>query len=388
MYNICVVTGSRSEYGVLKRLLFCLKNDPRVKLTLVVTGSHLSNDYGYTKKEIDEDGFNNYIEIPILEGDVSDMGMIIGKTISKFSLFFMDNLTDFLVVIGDRYEILGVTIAAYMQKIPIGHISGGDVTEGALDDAIRHSITKMSYLHFPGCEESRKRIIQMGEAPDRVFNVGELGVENCLFTELLSRSELASELGADFILQDYAVVTYHPVTMEKESYIGQMHELIEAMNNVPDLAYLITMSNADEGGSIINDIWKKEASKHSNWLLVASLGSLKYLSAVKWSKVVIGNSSSGILEVPSMGIPTVNIGDRQKGRKQVSSIIQVGINGDDIKDGIFKATDKHFGDSCKGIKSFYDGGETSKHICSTILDFLDGGSINLEKGFYDVKFEQ
>ena len=322
-HRVCVITGTRAEYGLLRRLLFRFENNKDVDLVLIVTGSHLSKAFGDTQQEIITDGRYDFIKIPIPMEDDSKKGMAnaTGVAICSFSEYFSNNKPELVVVLGDRYEILAVVIAARMIGIPVAHISGGDITEGAIDNEIRHAITKMSQLHFPGCEESRNRIIQMGESPDTVFNVGELGVENCLKTHLMSREELVEQLSFDELLGDYSLVTFHPVTMENDTGVEEVTELIHAMEAVSNMSYIITMANADAGGRAINEMWRQAGKMHDNWLVVSSLGIHRYLSAMKYAKVIIGNSSSGIFEAPSLGVPTVNIGDRQKGRMMAESII-------------------------------------------------------------------
>ncbi len=332
MYKVCVVTGTRAEYGVLRQLLLKLQNSVEIDLQLLVTGSHLSEKFGNTQTEIQSDGFVEYIKVPIPIEDDSKEGMALstGVALQKFAELFSEIRPDLLVVLGDRFEIFAVVAAAHLIGIPIAHISGGDVTEGAVDDAIRHCITKMSSLHFPGCEQSRKRIIQMGEQPDTVFNVGEPGVENCLKLELMERNKLANDLQFDYINGDYSVVTFHPVTMENNTAQQQLQKLIQAMDKFKNMAYIVTLANADAGGRLINDIWLQEGKKHSNWLVVSSLGVKRYLSAVKYAKLVIGNSSSGVIEAPSMHTTTINIGDRQKGRMMAESVICCEPKYDDI----------------------------------------------------------
>lgn len=262
-YQICVVTGTRADYGLLRKLLLRLKNYLDVKLTLVVTGSHLSGDFGNTQKEIIEDGFSDFVKIPLDITDDSREGMAIstGDALIKFAKFFTSYKPDILVVLGDRYEIFSAVSAAYLIGIPVAHISGGDITEGAVDNAIRHCLTKMSCIHFPGCEQSRKRIIQMGEQPDLVFNVGEPGVENCLSMKLLTKQELSESLKFNIIDYDYSVVTFHPVTLEYDKSIAQTYELIRAMDSQKNMNYIITMSNADAGGRAINTVWLQEGKK-------------------------------------------------------------------------------------------------------------------------------
>lgn len=387
-YEVCVITGTRAEYGLLKELLFRLRDDSRFQLTLVVTGSHLIEKFGNTQKEIMEDGFVDYIKIPIPLEDDSKPGMAraAGIAMERFAEFFAGYKPDICIVLGDRFEIFAAVSAAHLIGIPVAHISGGDVTEGAVDDAMRHCITKLSSLHFPGCEQSARRIIQMGEQPARVFNVGEPGVENCLKVTCMSRMSLADNLSFDGIMGDYAVVTFHPVTMEDSTAAYQLHELICAMEEFSDMSYIITKANADAEGRIVNDIWQREAARHRNWKLVSSLGVVRYLSTVKYAKVVIGNSSSGIFEAPAMGTPTVNIGDRQKGRMLSESIVNCLPEQEKIAASIRQVLEDGFQQRAKKITSLYGDGTTSEQIVRHIIEYLDEKGKTIEKGFYDIDF--
>lgn len=388
MYKVCVVTGTRADYGLLRQLLIKLNNDVNVDLQLVVTGSHLSEKFGNTQQEIKNDGFDDYIKMPIPIEDDSKKGMAIstGVAMQEIVGIFANNRPELLVILGDRFEILASAIAAHMMGIPVAHISGGDITEGAVDDAIRHCITKMSCLHFPGCEQSRKRIIQMGESPNSVFNVGEPGVENCLNLALMERDELAANLQFEYINHDFSVVTFHPVTMEDNTAQQQLYELIHAMEQYNNMAYIVTLANADAGGRLINDIWLREGEKHDNWLIVSSLGVVRYLSAVKFAKLVIGNSSSGIVEAPSMKTPTINIGDRQKGRMIAESVICCEPKCNDISNAMQKALTDEFQEKAKHVKSPFGDGTTSDQIVEHILEYLRGKRETHEKKFYDIKF--
>lgn len=385
-YRVCVVTGTRADYGLLRGLLFRLKNNTLVDLDILVTGSHLSEKYGNTQQELVNDGFVQFNRLPIPIDDDTKGGMAYatGVALSGFAEYFVNHMPELLVVLGDRYEILAAVIAARMCGIPVAHISGGDVTEGAIDDSIRHSVTKMSQLHFPGCEQSRNRIIQMGEQPDTVFNVGESGVENCLKMQLLDREELAKSIGFNGVFADYAVITFHPVTMEDNTGVEQVGEVIKALDSV-QMNYVITMANADAGGRAINDIWINEGKRHSNWLVVTSLGVVRYLSTMKYAKVVIGNSSSGIVEAPSMGVPTVNIGDRQKGRMQAESIINCKPLKDEIVAAIKKALTKDFQIIAQNTKSPFGDGTTSEQIEKHLITFLQNKKLVNEKHFYDIR---
>ena len=386
-YTVTVVTGTRADYGLLRELLFRLRDNDSIKLDLVVTGSHLSNLFGSTREEIIKDGFSEHtcIPLPIEDDTKSGMARTTGVAVEKFADYFAEKVPDVVVVLGDRYEIFSAVIAAHFQGIPVAHISGGDVTEGAIDDSIRHSITKMSQIHFPGCEQSKNRIIQMGEQPNTVFNVGELGVENCIKMNLMSREELEESVQWKYISDSYAIVTFHPVTLEDNTGLQQVNELIRAMNEISELSFIITMANADAGGRAINDLWISEGKKHDNWLVVSSLGVKRYLSAMKYSKMVIGNSSSGIVEAPAMGVPTINIGDRQKGRMMASSVLSCPAICDEIVTSVRNALDGEFISSIKDVISPFGDGNTSMLIEKELMSFLKCDIRSIEKHFYDLK---
>ena len=389
-HKVMVVTGTRADYGLLRELLFRLKKSVENELQLVVTGSHLSEEYGNTQDEIRQDGFEGYISIELPLSNNSNIGMskTTGYAIGAFAECIDILKPDMMVVLGDRDEILAAAIAAQFIGVPIAHISGGDVTEGAIDDVIRHAITKMSTLHFAGCEQSRKRIIQMGEQPDFVFNVGEPGVENCLKLELMSREALAENLGFEGILKNYGVVTFHPVTKDYTSAREQLYALISAMDEFSDMFYIITMANADAGGKEINEIWKLEELSRDNWIVVSSLGVIRYLTAVKFAKVVIGNSSSGIVEAPVMGTPTVNIGDRQAGRMIADSVICCKVNREEIVAAIRAGCSSKFQALAEHVKSPFGDGTTSRKIYETVLKYLEQDRNSYRKRFYDIKFDE
>lgn len=388
MFKICVVTATRAEYGLLRPLLFKLGSNEEVILQLVVTGAHLCEKFGNTQNEIKADGFTDYYSIPIPLDDDSKKGMAIatGFATEKFATAYSELSPDIVVILGDRYEMLGVATAAHLSGIPIAHIGGGDVTEGAVDDAIRHCITKMSSLHFPSCEQSAKRIIQMGEDPARVFNVGEPGIENCLNMQFLSRTELAKQLDFPNVNNEYCVVTFHPVTMEDNTAGLQVYELIKAMDSFQNMAYVITKANADAGGRCINEIWEQEAKSRNNWLVVDSLGMLRYLTAVKYSKLVMGNSSSGLVEVPAFGVPTINIGDRQKGRMLAKSVISCTPVSTAIKAAMRKGLSEDFLNSIQGEKLPFGNGTTSIKVMNAILGYLKESKTTNKKAFYNINF--
>ena len=381
MKTISVFTSTRAEYGLLYNLIKRINEADDLKLDLIVSGTHLSHKYGHTIDEIYKDGFKISEIIEIINQN-EDVDEAISKALLGSSRHFKTVKPDMLIVLGDRYEILGPVIAAANARIPIAHIHGGETTEGAVDEAIRHAVTKFSYLHFTGCEEYRRRVVQLGESEDRVFNVGTLGTENILLQPLLSLKELEGELG--FKLDNYGLVTFHPVTLEGENVEKQMHELMDAMLFIDNMRFIVTKSNADAGGDKINDMWDEFEKKHSDKVkVVYSLGLKKYLSAMKYCKAVIGNSSSGILEAPVMKVPTVNIGDRQKGRIQADSIINCNAYKDEIVKAINRAVSDEFRENIKNIPCIYGDGSTSELIIEKIRESFKKG-INLKKKFNDI----
>ena len=380
MKKIAVVTATRAEYGILRPLIFRLKKENEIQLQVIVTGTHLSEKYGNTQLEIQEDGVDIFRKIPILEeGNTPyDISLTMANALCGFAAYFKEERPDMVVVLGDRTEILGVCAAAMNEQIPIAHLHGGEITEGAVDDCVRHAITKMSYLHFPATEAYRRRIIQLGENPGRVFSVGALGVENILHVPLLSYQETCEQIGIPNGA-DYAVMTFHPVTLEKETARTQTEELLQAMEQEKQRFYLITMANADAGGDVVNDMLKKFADTNENVILVHSLGMVRYLSAVKYSRFVLGNSSSGIIEAPALGVPTVNIGDRQRGRLMADTIISCEPKKEDIVAAM------HLAEQTKHkVSTIYGDGNTSEKIVTVLKDFLFHDKIDLKKTFYDI----
>ena len=322
MKRVAIVTSTRAEYGLLSPLIKRVEVDDVLELDLIVTGTHLSHKHGYTIDDIRDDGVKISHEIPIQDDNNTPYGISItvANAMKGFAKCFKDDRPDIVVILGDRTEMLGVAAAALNERIPIAHIHGGEVTEGAVDDCIRHAITKMSYIHFTSTEAYRQRVVQMGEEPNRVFNVGALGVENILNRELMNEDEIRANVGIPAGI-NYVVVTFHPVTMEDNTASDQVGELCKSMNDSPNFFYLITGANADAGGDCINSNLQNFAETHSNALFVQNLGMRRYLSAIRYASFVMGNSSSGIIEAPAIGTPTINIGDRQKGRIHGHSVI-------------------------------------------------------------------
>lgn len=379
--KICAITTTRADYGIMRPLLLKLNDAEWADLKLAVTGTHLLKSFGYTIDEITKDGLDIDAKINIMSKENSsaaDTAKIMSRTVEKFTEYFDRGNIDVVLVLGDRYETLEVAAAAVVCNLPIIHIAGGETTEGAIDEVFRHSITKMSYLHFASTEAYRKRIIQLGEDPKRVYNVGALGVENVMKVRCLSRRQLSDDL--DFDLQGgYAVVTFHPVTYEKGSAIRQLKELLKVMHAHQEMKFIITMANNDPEGSKINDELEKFVKKNRNCLLVSSLGTLRYFSAIKYSRCVIGNSSSGIVEVPSFNKPTVNIGDRQKGRIQCESIINCRPEYKDIEKALRKALRFN-----RKVDNPYGKGNTSDMMMRIIRKTFYEKDVDLKKKFFDI----
>ncbi len=384
MKKICIVTSTRAEYGLLLNLIRKVEEDKDLDSCLIVTGTHLSNDYGYTIKEIEEDGVSIDEIIPILSEKEDEKG--VAETMATALLTFEEAFErikpDMLVVLGDRYELISICWAAFMLKIPIAHISGGELTEGAIDDAVRHSLTKMSRLHFPACEVYRKRIIQLGENPDTVFNYGDLGVENILNMEYMAKDELEQFLGIR-LDHPYACVTFHPVTLSRDSVVYQLNELLKALENFPWMTFIITGANADAGGREIKHIISDFVRNHDNCFLYESLGIRRYLSLMRGSEMVIGNSSSGIIEAPSLRIPTVNIGERQEGRLRADSIIDCGPVCGEIVHAMERAMTEEFKEKVKRTENPYGSGNTSEEILKEIKQYLSKPR-DVKKKFFDI----
>lgn len=385
MKKVCVVTGTRAEYGLLRPLIEKINKDNELTLQLVATGMHLSPEFGLTYREIEEAGFYIDEKIEILLSSDTSIGIAksMGLAMISFSECFARLKPDMIVVLGDRYEIFSAVSAAVVARIPVTHLYGGETTEGAFDEAFRHSITKMSYLHFTSTEEYRQRVIQLGENPLRVFNVGALGIENIKTAALLSKQELENNI--DFkMAEKTALVTFHPVTLENNTSQEQFKNLIDALDEVTDLKIIFTKANSDTDGRIINKMIDDYVSGHKEKAVsFTSMGQLKYLSAMKYASVIAGNSSSGIVEAPSFKVPTVNIGDRQKGRVQAKSIINCCPYKEDIYNSIMKALSCDFLMSIEKMNNPYGEGNVSGKVLAIIKENFKYG-VDLKKSFYDV----
>jgi len=388
MKTISILTATRAEYGLLKPIIVKLKKTADFDVRLVVTGAHLSPEFGMTFKEIEQEDIkiDEKVEILLSADTPSSISKSMGLAMISFSDYFNKVKPDLLIVLGDRYETLAVCCVAMNQQIPIAHLYGGETTEGAIDESIRHAITKLSYLHFTSTEEYRRRVIQLGEQPDRVFCVGAIGVENILNEKLMSLDELESSI--DFKLdKPFAVITFHPVTLEENNSAEQFLNLIEALKNYKDMKFIFCKANADANGRVINKIIEDFVQENENAVVFSSLGTLRYLSTLKFCSMVIGNSSSGLIEAPSFGIPTINIGDRQKGRLQSSSVINCKPVYLQIDKAITLALSEEFKKKAISCINPYGHGNTSKKIVDTIKDFLSSDKIDLKKKFYDCEMK-
>ena len=383
---ISVLTATRADFGLLKPII--AKLNKYFDVRIVVTGMHLSQAFGSTYMEIEQSGFviDKKVDILLSSDTPSSISKSMGLAMIGFGEYFEDLKPDLLLVLGDRYETLSVCCAAMNARIPIAHLYGGETTEGAIDESIRHAITKMSYLHFASTEEYRKRIIQLGEDPERVVTVGAIGIENIIKSNLLTKTEL--EQSINFVLdQPYAVITFHPVTLEENNVKYQFEHLLEACNRHKEFKFIFTKANSDAHGSIINELIDRFVSENENTVAFSSLGMLRYLSALRYCNMVIGNSSSGLIEAPSFGIPTINIGDRQKGRLQSSSVINCLAETNEIMKAIQIAKSKAFNDKAKNTINPYGDGNTSTKVIEEIKKFLLNNNINLKKQFYNIKCE-
>ncbi|MCM1251866.1 MAG: UDP-N-acetylglucosamine 2-epimerase [Clostridium sp.] len=386
MKKICIVTGTRAEYGLLKPVIDKVNSSETMELQLVVTGMHLSTEFGLTYKEIEEDGYPIIAKIEMLLSSDTTVGVTksMGVALLGFADYYETYKPDIVVILGDRYEALMAATAAMVARVPIAHIHGGELTEGAMDDAIRHSITKMSHLHFTSTEEYRNRVIQMGEQPQMVYNVGALGVENIKKAALMEKAAL--EKSIHFVFDTPVImVTYHPVTLENMSSAEseeQFANILKVIDNHKELKVIFTKANSDLYGRIINQMIDDFVDKNDDRCIAyTSLGQLRYLSALQFCDVVMGNSSSGIIEVPSFGIPTVNIGNRQKSRVCADSVIHCGNEAGDIEMALDKAMSINFRVFIQNQKNPYEGSHTSEVILKVIDTALDKG-IDVRKKFY------
>ena len=382
--KICVVTGSRADYGLLHWLMKSIENETDLELQIIVTGMHLSPEFGLTYKEIEKDGYyiDKKVEMLLSADTSSAISKSTGLGLIGFADAFHELNPDIVVLLGDRFEVLAAAIAANFAKIPISHISGGETTAGALDEAIRHSITKMAWWHFVAADEYEKRVIQLGEHPDRVFNVGDVGVDAIKKATLLSKEELTKKTGIQFGEKNL-LITYHPVTLEKQTSQKQFQALLDVFYDLKDLNLIFTMPNADSDGRIIKQMVDDFVLNNSNSSIAfISMGHLNYLSTLQFVDGVVGNSSSGLAEVPTFKIGTINIGDRQKGRLKAKSVINCKPVKDSIKDAIGMLYSEDFQQMLPSVVSPYGEGDATEKIMAVLKH--QPTPKETKKDFYDL----
>ena len=385
MRKICVFTGTRADYGIMSRLVHLIDKDPDLQLQIIATNMHLSPEFGMTYKEIENDGFKIDKKVEMMLSSDTATGTVksMGLALIGFADALEDLKPDLAVILGDRYEMLAAAEACLINKVPIAHIAGGAISEGAYDDAIRHSITKMSHLHFTETDEYRKRVIQLGEHPNRVWSTGALGVNNIRNEQIMPLSELESSL--DFHLgEKFLLITFHPVTMENATAAEQCDSLLRALSEInSNYQLLFTLPNSDTDGRVIIQKINDYVSAHSDKAFaITSLGKRRYYSALKFATAVVGNSSSGLVEAPSFHIPTLNIGNRQQGRTRGETVIDVPATLDGMRNGLKQALSADFIAKCKTATNPYEKANTLETIYNTIKKYpLDGIT---KKSFYNL----
>lgn len=383
--KICIITGTRAEYGLLRWVMQGIKDDPDLRLQVIATGMHLSPEFGLTYREIEQDGFQIDRKVEMLTSSDTPVG--IAKSMGLGLIGFADALNelqpDLIVVLGDRFEIFAAVAAALVARIPVAHLHGGEATEGLIDEAIRHSITKMSHLHFVAAEEYRQRVIQLGEQPDRVFLVGGLGIDNIKRLTLLDRANLEASLGFKFG-QKNLLITFHPVTLETATATDQMAELLAALAELNDTQLLFTLPNADTDGRTLIRMVEQFAAQHPNAHAYTSLGQLRYLSCIAQVDGVVGNSSSGLAEVPSFKKGTINVGDRQRGRLQAASVINCEPARQSIAAALERLYDLDFQASLNQVVNPYGESGASEKIIAAIKTMVLDDVI--KKRFYDYEY--
>ena len=382
--KVAVVTGTRAEFGLLYWTIKGILDDTSLELQLIVTGMHLSPEFGMTVKEIEESNFPISKKVEILMSSDTPVGISksMGLGMISFAEVYEELKPDICLVLGDRYEIFAAVSAAMIARIPVAHCHGGESTQGLIDEPIRHSITKMSHLHFTSIKEYTDRVIQLGENPNRVFNVGALSIENIYKLKLLNKAEFEENIDFKIISHTF-LFTFHPVTLDKGSAEEQIKSVLNSLDNFPNAKIIFTMPNADTDGRIImKHIDSYVANNSERAIAFSSLGRIRYLSALRYVDLVIGNSSSGLVEVPSFGIPTVNIGDRQRGRVHGGSVINTACSVTEITSAIEKALSSDFRKKVKEIKNPYDAGFSSEKILKVLREYpLEG---ILKKKFFDL----
>ncbi|WP_326984851.1 UDP-N-acetylglucosamine 2-epimerase [Chryseobacterium sp. MYb264] len=385
MKKICFVTATRAEYGLLKPLMKLVENSDLAQLQIIATGAHLSPEFGLTYKNIEDDGFYIDERVEILLSSDTPVGIVktMGIAMMGMAEVFSKLRPDLLIILGDRYEMLSIASAATIFKVPIAHLHGGEITEGAYDDAIRHAITKMSHIHFTSTEEYKNRVIQMGENPENVFNVGAIGLDNIRDLDLLSAKELEADLDIKFKKYNYQI-TFHPETLGSLSSEEQFQNLLNVIKNQEDSFFIFTKANADTDGRIINQMIDDFVNEYPDIARAFhSLGTLRFLSVVKVCDAIVGNSSSGILEAPSLYTATINIGERQKGRAQALSIINVDNSEGGISSGFESVKSTFFRERLSEIKNPYDNGGAAKEIFNKIMNHK---TIKTNKPFYNLSW--
>jgi GDP/UDP-N,N'-diacetylbacillosamine 2-epimerase (hydrolysing) len=386
--KICVVTGSRAEYGLLKPLLRRIADAPDCELQLVVTGMHLSPEFGLTYREIEADGFliNHKVEMLLSSDSPIGIGKSMGLAMIGFSETWSQLRPDVIVVLGDRFEIFSAVSSAMVHRIPVAHLHGGEVTEGVIDESIRHSITKMAHLHFTATEGYRRRVIQLGESPNRVFNVGAIGIDNIVNLDLLDKEEFEQSIGFQLAKRNL-LITFHPVTLECATAGDQFEELLRAVDELPETKVIFTKPNADTDGRIIGEMINTYVQAHRERAVAfTSLGERRYLSALRYVDGVVGNSSSGIIEAPSFKVGTVNIGDRQRGRLLAESVIQCDPNLSSIRIAFEKLFSDEFRMNLLSVENPYGIGGAAGKICEILKNYPLGNI--LKKKFYDIDIKQ
>ena len=365
--KICIITGTRAEYGLLRWVMQGIKADPELTLQIIATGMHLSPEFGLTYREIEQDGFQIDRKVEMLTSSDTPVG--IAKSMGLGLIGFADALNDLhpdlIVVLGDRFEIFSAVSAALVARIPVAHLHGGEATEGSIDEALRHSITKMSHLHFVAAEEYRLRVIQLGEQPDRVLLVGGLGADNISRLKLLDREALQQSLGFE-LGQKSLLVCFHPATLETNTAAQQMAELLAALEELRNTQLVFTMPNADTDGRVLVQLIEHFVAQHANTRAYTSLGQLRYLSCMAHVDGVVGNSSSGLLEAPSFQKGTINIGDRQRGRLQAASVINCEPTRHSITAALVRLYSKEFQASLSKVRSPYGEGGASATIVAKV----------------------
>ncbi len=381
--RVCIFTGGRAEYGILRPLLTEIKKNKCLELKLVVSGMHMSREFGLTYKIIEKDGFkcDEKIEMILSSDTPVAVSKSVGLGLISFSEAFNRIKPDILILLGDRFETFSAATAAMISRIPIAHIQGGEMTYGAIDDHFRHAITKMSQLHFVTTNDYKKRVIQLGEHPRNIFNVGALNVDSMKKVKVLKKSEVEKRIKIS-LQKKTILVTFHPITLEKETAENYFKNVIEALDDFRECNIIFTKTNADTEGRIINSLIDEYIIYNKNAVSFISMGQELYISSLRYVDLVLGNSSSGIIETPTFKVPTVNIGDREKGRIMAKNIINCNYTKTDIKRAISKGLSLDFKKKIKYMKSPYDNGETAKKICKIMQNYKIPN--NTKKEFYNL----